>query len=91
MQSCAWAGCGANQAQALAAGDTATQHGYQSERKRARVSGSRNLFEPQRSGGELFRGAARSRSANSKRIGAPTWIAGQARNEIQGQARNDKS
>ena len=28
MQSCAWAGCGANQAQALAAGDTAAQYGH---------------------------------------------------------------
>jgi hypothetical protein len=32
LQSCAWAGCGANQAQALAAGDPATQHGYESVR-----------------------------------------------------------
>ena len=29
-KSCAWAGCGANQAQALAAGDPATERGYES-------------------------------------------------------------
>ena len=32
LQSCAWAGCGANKAQALAAGDPATQHGLESVR-----------------------------------------------------------
>ena len=32
VQSFAWAGCGANEAQALAVGDPATQHGYESGR-----------------------------------------------------------
>jgi len=32
LQSCVWAGCGANKAQALAVGDPATQHGYESGR-----------------------------------------------------------
>ena len=32
LQSCAWAGCGANEAQAPAAGEAATQRGYESVR-----------------------------------------------------------
>src|SRR5512132_2726496 len=34
LQSCAWAGCGANEAQAPAAGEFATQHGLKSAHAR---------------------------------------------------------
>ena len=53
MRSCAWAGCGANKAQALAAGDSATQHGF----SRATVSCSRKLFDRSEAQGVFSRGS----------------------------------
>ena len=53
MRSCAWAGCGANKAQALAAGDPATQHGF----SRATVSCSRKLFDRSVAQGVFSRGS----------------------------------
>src|SRR5215216_5711529 len=53
MRSCAWAGCGANKAQALAAGDSATQHGF----GRATVSCSRKLFDRSEAKGVFSRGS----------------------------------
>jgi hypothetical protein len=49
-QSCAWVGCGANQAQAPAVGDCAAQHGYESalgarNEPRGTLTGSQNVFE----------------------------------------------
>ncbi len=71
LQSCARAGCGASQAQAPAAGDTATQPGLrkraQSASSRAYVSGSQNLFEPEQSEGELFCAGSRGRPAQGIR------------------------
>jgi len=53
MRSCAWAGCGANKAQALAAGDPAAQHGF----SRAAVSCSRKLFDRSVAKGVFSRGS----------------------------------
>ena len=78
LQSCAWAGCGANEAQAPAAGEAATQRGLRERAKRAdragrTFHGSRILFEPERSAGELIRagrGLARRRGFGESRAAA---------------------
>ncbi len=71
LQSCAWAGCGASQAQAPAAGDTATQPGLRKRAQRAcragRTSHAREtcLNGAQRS--ELSRAGSRGRPAQGIR------------------------